>query len=73
MTILLESETVLHRGLAELARLDPVMARLIRDGAVPPLRKREPGFEGLAATIVSQQLSTSSAAASTTVSSTLAT
>ena len=29
----------------------------------PPLRKREPGFEGLARIIVSQQLSTASAGA----------
>jgi DNA-3-methyladenine glycosylase II len=63
MTVLLESDAVLQRGLRELSGLDPVMARLLAEGAVPPLRKREPGFEGLAATIVSQQLSTASAAA----------
>ena len=63
MTVLLESDAVLQRGLRELSGLDPVMARLLAEGAMPPLRKREPGFEGLAATIVSQQLSTASAAA----------
>ena len=35
----------------------------MRQGATPPLRKREPGVEGLARIIVSQQLSTASAAA----------
>ena len=39
------------------------MRRIIAAGAKPPLRKREPGFEGLARIIVSQQLSTASAAA----------
>ena len=39
------------------------MRRIIAAGAEPPLRKREPGFEGLARIIVSQQLSTASAAA----------
>ena len=63
MTTLLDSDAVFQQGLAALADGDPVMARVIAEGAVPPLRKREPGFEGLAATIVSQQLSTASAAA----------
>lgn len=60
MTIL-DSESVLNEGLAALKRLDPVMARIIAEGAVPPLRKRAPGFEGLFHIIVSQQLSTASA------------
>jgi DNA-3-methyladenine glycosylase II len=63
MATLLASDAVLQRGLAALSDLDPVMADLIAQGVVPPLRKRAPGFEGLAATIVSQQLSTASAAA----------
>jgi DNA-3-methyladenine glycosylase II len=60
---ILDSEAVLQRGTRALARLDPVMKRLIAAGAAPPLRKREPGFEGLARIIVSQQLSTASAGA----------
>lgn len=63
MTVILESEAALRRGLEALAEQDPVMRRLVAEGAVPPLRKREPGFEGLAGIIVSQQLSTASASA----------
>lgn len=63
MTILLDSEAVLNDGLRALAGADPVMARLLEEGARPPLRKRDPGFEGLAGIIVSQQLSVASAAA----------
>jgi DNA-3-methyladenine glycosylase II len=60
MTII-ENQADLDRALAALARLDPVMGRLIVEGARPPLRKRPPGFEGLAWIVVSQQLSTASA------------
>lgn len=63
MTTILASQAVLDRGARALARRDPVMARIIAAGAKPPLRKREPGFAGLARIIVSQQLSTASAAA----------
>ena len=58
---LLDTQAVLNEGLAALKRLDPVMARIIAAGAVPPLRKRAPGFAGLCQIIVSQQLSTASA------------
>ncbi len=61
MPPILDSDAVLHRGLHSLSRRDPVMRRLIEDGAVPSLRKRAPGFEGLAGIIVSQQVSTASA------------
>jgi DNA-3-methyladenine glycosylase II len=60
---LLNSEAALRRGAKALARRDPVMRRLMRQGATPPLRKRDPGFAGLARIIMSQQLSTASAAA----------
>lgn len=63
MTVILDSHAVLQRGLEALSAQDPVMARMIAEGAVPPLRKRDPGFEGLAGIIVSQQLSTASASA----------
>jgi DNA-3-methyladenine glycosylase II len=53
----------LGRGLDALAAADPVMARLIAQGMVPPLRRRPAGFEGLAWIVVGQQLSTASAAA----------
>jgi DNA-3-methyladenine glycosylase II len=60
---LLDCEAALQEGVAALTALDPVMARLVVEGAVPPLRKRPPGFEGLAGIVVSQQISTASAAA----------
>lgn len=59
----LDSPHALTEGLAALGRLDPVMARLAAEGASPALRAREPGFSGLVRIIVSQQLSTASAAA----------
>ena len=43
---------------------DPeLVERLLSVGGPPPLRRREPGFAGLAAIIVSQQLSVASASA----------
>jgi DNA-3-methyladenine glycosylase II len=63
MVKVLDSEAVLNEGVRALKRKDPVMRRLVAEGAAPPLRKREPGFEGLAGIVVSQQLSTSSAGA----------
>lgn len=63
MATLLESEAVLKRGLAELVRGDPVLGDLVARGAAPTLRKRPPGFAGLAWIVVGQQLSTASAAA----------
>ncbi len=60
---LLDSEAVLREGTTALALLDPVMARLVAEGAQPVLRKRAPGFEGLAGIVVGQQISTASAAA----------
>jgi DNA-3-methyladenine glycosylase II len=60
---LLDTPQALDEGLAWLAAADPVMARIIAEGARPRLRKREPGFEGLAAIVVSQQVSTASAKA----------
>jgi len=63
MATLLETEAVLKRGLDALVRADPVMARLADEGVTPQLRKRPPGFEGLAWIVVGQQVSTASAAA----------
>jgi DNA-3-methyladenine glycosylase II len=63
MATVLDSEAVLNEGVRALKRKDPVIRRLVAEGAAPPLRKREPGFEGLAGIVVSQQLSTSSAGA----------
>ena len=63
MATILDSEAALERGVRALVRADPVMKRVVALGARPPLRKRDPGFEGLAGIIVSQQLSTASAGA----------
>jgi DNA-3-methyladenine glycosylase II len=63
MATLLETDEVLKRGLDALARTDPVMRGLAARGIVPALRKRPPGFEGLAWIVVGQQVSTASAAA----------
>ena len=52
----------LARGGRRLARQDPeLVEKLVSIGGPPPLRRREPGFAGLAAIIVSQQVSVASA------------
>jgi DNA-3-methyladenine glycosylase II len=58
---ILDSDAALKAGLDALVRLDPVMARLVREGALPRLRFRPAGFEGLAFIVVGQQVSTASA------------
>lgn len=63
MPTILDSQAVLTKGVRALCRRDPVMKRLIGEGVAPPLRKRDPGFEGLLRIITAQQLSTASAAA----------
>lgn len=63
VTTILDSDAALKAGLSELIRLDPVMARIVEEGAVPLLRKCPPGFEGLAWIVTGQQVSTASAAA----------
>jgi DNA-3-methyladenine glycosylase II len=61
---LIDSEASLAEATAGLLALDPqIVARLIEIGGPPPLRRREPGFAGLAAIIVSQQVSVASASA----------
>ena len=54
----------LDEAITRLAALDPdFVDHVLSVGGRPPLRRREPGFEGLAAIVVSQQVSTASAAA----------
>jgi DNA-3-methyladenine glycosylase II len=60
---ILDSDAALKEGLTKLIRLDPVMARIVEEGASPTLRQRPPGFEGLAWIVTGQQVSTASAAA----------
>lgn len=61
--LILDSKEAMARGTRALARRDPLMRRLAAELGPPPLRKRAPGFEGLAQIVVGQQVSTASAAA----------
>lgn len=61
---LIDSEADLDRAIAALAARDPdLITHLLDVGGRPPLRRRAAGFAGLAAMVVSQQVSTASAAA----------
>lgn len=53
----------LEQGMTALSALDPRWTAIIARTGLPPLRRREGGFAGLAAIIVSQQLSVASARA----------
>ena len=57
------SESDLDAALAALTAADPRFHAIIAESGRPPLRRRADGYAGLAATVVSQQLSTASAAA----------
>jgi DNA-3-methyladenine glycosylase II len=59
----IRTETDLDAALAALAKADPRFGPLIAEAGRPPLRRRPDGFAGLAAAVVSQQLSTASAGA----------
>jgi DNA-3-methyladenine glycosylase II len=59
----IHTESDLDNAIAALVDADPRFAALIATAGRPPLRRRSDGFTGLATTIVSQQLSTASAAA----------
>jgi DNA-3-methyladenine glycosylase II len=57
----IHTEADLDVALAALRQADPRFPALVAKAGRPPLRRRPDGFAGLAATIVSQQLSTASA------------
>ena len=59
----IHSEADLDAALAALGEADPRFVALIAEAGRPPLRRRQGGFAGLAAAVVSQQLSTASAGA----------
>jgi DNA-3-methyladenine glycosylase II len=59
----IHSEADLDAALARLTEAEPRFGALIATAGRPPLRRRAGGFTGLAATVVSQQLSTASAGA----------
>ena len=60
-TRLIEADRDINDGVKALRRLCPVMKRVYAATGDPPLRRRRPGFEGLARIIVAQQLSVASA------------
>jgi len=59
----IHTESDLDTALAALGKAEPRFVDLVEVAGRPPLRRRPEGFAGLAATIVSQQLSTASAGA----------
>ncbi len=63
MTQHLNSQADLERAIGELTLRDPRLAPLVALTGMPALRRRAPGFAGLASTICGQQLSTHAAAA----------
>jgi DNA-3-methyladenine glycosylase II len=63
MSFYIHTEADLENALAGLIKADPRFARVFELAGRPPLRRRPGGFAGLAAIVVSQQLSTASASA----------
>jgi len=59
----IETSVDIITGLDALARLDPRLCRIIEVSGEIPLRRRPPGFEGLARIVISQQVSVASAEA----------
>ena len=62
-TGIIETDDDLRRGIRSLRRKCPVMRKVHDATGLPPLRRRAPGFEGLARIVVGQQLSVASAGA----------
>jgi DNA-3-methyladenine glycosylase II len=58
-----KTQADLERAIAALVQQDPRLRPILAATGMPILRRREPGFAGLAHIIVGQQLSTASAAA----------
>lgn len=63
MTVHLNTQTDLEDAIGELVRRDPRLGPVLEIAGMPALRRREPGFAGLAAIVCGQQLSTTAAAA----------
>jgi DNA-3-methyladenine glycosylase II len=63
MTVHLNSQAHLDDAVAALVRLDPRLAPVLEIAGMPALRRRAPGFEGLAQIVCGQQLSVASASA----------
>ncbi|WP_314952994.1 DNA-3-methyladenine glycosylase 2 family protein [Bradyrhizobium cosmicum] len=63
MTIHLETQADLEDAVHALVKRDPRLKPVLEIAGMPALRRREPGFTGLAHIVCGQQLSTASAAA----------
>jgi DNA-3-methyladenine glycosylase II len=63
MPLHLNSQADLEQAIHALVKQDPRLKPIFEVAGMPALRRREPGFAGLAAIISGQQLSTASAAA----------
>jgi DNA-3-methyladenine glycosylase II len=63
MTLHLNSQSDLEAAIHALLKLDPRLQPVFAAAGMPALRRREPGFMGLAHIVCGQQLSTASAAA----------
>ncbi len=63
MSHYLHTDADLHKALAKLTKADAWLAAVLAKAGRPKLRRREAGFAGLCAIVVSQQLSTASAGA----------
>jgi DNA-3-methyladenine glycosylase II len=63
MILHLNTQADLEEAIRALARQDPRLKPVFEVAGMPALRRREPGYAGLAAIVCGQQLSTASAAA----------
>jgi DNA-3-methyladenine glycosylase II len=63
MTLHLNSQSDLEDAIHALLKTDPRLRPVFAVAGMPALRRREPGFMGLAHIVCGQQLSTASAAA----------
>src|SRR5581483_9579389 len=63
MTLHLNSQADLEDAIHALLKLDPRLQPVFAVAGMPALRRREPGFVGLAHIVCGQQLSTASASA----------
>jgi DNA-3-methyladenine glycosylase II len=59
----IHTDAELEAALASLVAIDPRFARALASAGPPAVRRRDPGFAGLASIVISQQLSTASAKA----------
>src|SRR5271170_5339520 len=63
MTIHLNTQADLDRAVLALVEQDPRLKPVLKLAGMPALRRRDPGYAGLAAIVCGQQVSTASAAA----------